>query len=123
MKKIIVILVALILVACSSAGRRIDMKYVSYIKKGVTTEQRILERLGKPYSTITSSSGSRVHTYMHSKSKVKASTFIPVVGLFTGGVNTKSTVLRITIDQQTGLVSDWEYGESDTRGLLNTIKH
>jgi hypothetical protein len=118
MKNTLAFLLTFIIVGCSSYGSKIDRNYATSIKKGVTTETQVVRQIGSPTSIGLSANGQKTLTYMHVASQVKASTFIPIVGLFAGGADTQTTMLIITIDQDTGIVENWTYNQSDSQ--LNT---
>jgi outer membrane protein assembly factor BamE (lipoprotein component of BamABCDE complex) len=118
MKKALALFLTIILVGCASYGSKIDRNYAASIKKGVTTEEQVIKKMGSPMSIGLSANGQKTLTYMHVASQVKASTFIPIVGLFAGGADTQTTMLIITINQATGIVENWTYNQSDSK--LNT---
>jgi outer membrane protein assembly factor BamE (lipoprotein component of BamABCDE complex) len=118
MKKSLLFLLTFIIVGCSSYGSKIDRNYATSIEKGVTTEDQVVKKMGSPSSVGLSADGKKTLTYMHVASQVKASTFIPIVGLFAGGADTQTTMLIITINQDTGIVENWTYNQSDSQ--LNT---
>ena len=61
------------------------------IKEGKTTKQEIKEWLGEPSGISKDKDGNEVWRYSFSnyESKVRATTFIPVVGAFLGGADNK----------------------------------
>jgi len=91
MKKIFIsLLFALSLAGCGSQGVMVSEEKTQEFKEGVTTEQEIRQKLGPP-STVESSKKGKVLIYEGGKLKYKAETFIPVVGIFAGGADTKSS--------------------------------
>jgi hypothetical protein len=85
-----------LLSACASAGTKVDPQTVSSFVKGRTTVAQAEEALGEPNGTSTTTDGSTSLSYTYAHSSVRASTFIPLVGAFVGGTDTKtqSVVLR-----------------------------
>lgn len=114
MKTMIALSFVIALTSCASHGNKIDRNYASTIQKGVTTENDVIAKMGQPTSKGYNSEGHRTLTYLHVSTRTKASTFIPVVGLFTGGADTESTILVINIDSDTGIVKDWNYNQSNS---------
>lgn len=55
-----------------------------------------MAKLGKPQATSTNSDGTEVLTYVSMKSRVKAATFIPVVGMFAGGATASTAAIVFT---------------------------
>lgn len=114
MKNTLALLLTFILVGCASYGNKIDRNYAASIEKGVTTEEQVVKNMGSPTSVGLSANRKKILTYMHVASQAKASTFIPILGLFAGGADTQTTMLIITINQETGIVENWTYNQSDT---------
>jgi outer membrane protein assembly factor BamE (lipoprotein component of BamABCDE complex) len=112
--KIMLVVLAVMISSCVSYGNKIDRDYTNEITKGVTTEAQILQVLGKPISVGQNSSGMKTLTYMHVASQAKAASYVPIVGLFAGGADSQTTMLIITVDASTGVVSDWNYNESNS---------
>ena len=112
--KIMLLVLAVMISSCVSIGNKIDRDYTNEITKGVTTEAQILQVLGKPISVGQNSSGMKTLTYMHVASQAKAASYVPIVGLFAGGADSQTTMLIITVDASTGVVSDWNYNESNS---------
>lgn len=80
--------VALILASCMSGGTRVDAAKVKAFQKGVTTEAEVIAALGKP-NTVSASGSGRTLTYAWFHAQPKASSFIPFVGAFVGGADSR----------------------------------
>ncbi len=121
MLRIIALTTALFISGCASYGNKIDSSYAANIEKGVTTESQVLGALGNPMSVGITPDGKRFAVYMYTYAQAKASSFIPVVGLFAGGSNTETQMLQIWYDEN-GVVSNYTYnnhnGEVKT-GILS----
>ncbi len=91
---------ALVLVGCASAGTKVDPDTVASFVKGQTTVAEAEAALGEPNGSATKPDGSTMLVYSYSRSSVRASTFIPIVGAFVGGADTKtqSVALRFGAD-------------------------
>jgi len=116
-KKILSILVCLSIVGCASYGKKIDANAINKIEKGITTENEVIAMLGNPMSVGVTPDGKRFLMYMYTQSQAKASTFIPIVGAFVGGADTKTQTLQIWVDEN-GVVSTYAY--NNTNSELNT---
>ncbi len=90
--------VALLLIASAAAGKPVTADDAAQFKVGVSTESDVEARLGKPMVTTKSSDGTAVLVYYAGKTQVKAATFIPVVGLFAGGVQSNTAALALVCD-------------------------
>ena len=89
---------ALLLVASAAAGKPVTADDAAQFKVGVATETDVEARLGKPMVSTKSSDGTAVLVYYAGKTHVKAATFIPVVGLFAGGVQSNTAALTFVLD-------------------------
>ncbi len=85
---------------CASAGTKADPNIVASFVRGQTTVADAEAALGEPNASTTASDGSTVLVYTYARSSVRAATFIPLVGGFVGGADTKtqSAVLRFGSD-------------------------
>jgi hypothetical protein len=111
--KILIIVVFFMLAGCGSTGTPIQASTIGSFVKGQTTSSDVVAALGKPQSSTLNSDGSSTLVYMHVNTNVHASTFIPIVGAFTGGATSKAHSVIIEIDSQ-GFVSDWKQTETET---------
>lgn len=100
MKKLAAIVVALTLAGCASSGVRITDEQMSQFKEGQTTQQDVITALGQPTTTMRNADGTTVLMYTYAEARTRGSTFIPIVGAFVGGVDTRSNNVMLTFDQQ-----------------------
>lgn len=117
--KYLILALAIIISGCASYGKKIDSNAVLKIEQGKTTEQEVYALLGKPMSTSIMQDGKKFLMYMHMKSQAKASSFIPVVGVFAGGADTQTDQVQIWLDD--GVVSQISHTMSESEvntGLL-----
>jgi hypothetical protein len=84
-------------IGCASAGRPIAQQNVSKIKTGVTTEADLVRMFGPPNSKSLTSDGKILMMWIYSESQVKGTTFIPIVGAFAGGVDSRTQTLSVLI--------------------------
>lgn len=91
-----IILVSMLTLACASAGVQVKREQVQDFQKGKTTWAEMVQRLGNPTSVAMSSDGTRVATYVYTHVQARASSFIPVVGVFAGGADqhTNTAIFR-----------------------------
>ena len=103
MKKLGLVLIAIVLTACASAGRKVDTAYVDQVKNGVQDEAQIRAWFGEPYSIQDPLQG-------HPSGCVKRWTYEYAEARGFGTV-TYSEKLVIDFDEQ-GLVCDNAYVKS-----------
>jgi len=98
MKDIIIAGILLILLfGCATHGNEQirDQERVSKILPGITTKAEVTELVGKPTEVTFSDDGDETWKYILSKAQMRASSLIPVVGLFTGGADTQTYTLTV----------------------------
>lgn len=122
-KQLTVLVWVLFLVCgCATSGTKIDQSKITQIKEGVTTEQEVLQILGSPQTKTLSSDGKIIMLYLYTKVKNRASNFIPVVNLMTGGMDMQQQMLTVLIGKD-GKVEKYTLNDSTSAinsGLLNT---
>ena len=68
---------------------------ISNIKVGASTKQDVRELFGEPTKVTFISSGEEIWDYMYTRTDIRKTSFIPYVGLFLGGADTKNNTLTI----------------------------
>lgn len=100
MKKIAVFSAALILAGCAASGVKVTDDQLSQFKEGQTTKQEVIAALGQPTTSMRNADGTTLLMYTYSEARTRGSTFIPIVGAFVGGVDTRSNNVMLTFDKQ-----------------------
>lgn len=111
MKSLAFILIALALSACASTGRQVSQAQLSDFKKGETTIDEVVAKLGTPTTTTLSSDGTRSLSYVFSQTQVHAATFIPIVGAFAGGADSQVNVTTLVFNSD-GKLKEFSATES-----------
>lgn len=126
MKKILPLMIfVLLLAACATAGSPSvkDQSRISQIKKNETTQDQIVELFGQPQVKKTKEDGTEVWEYAYVETAVTGATFIPIVGLFAGGANSKVDGIEIEFNRNnlvskyatsTGEVQSQNFGQTQT---------
>ena len=105
-----------ILMGCVNSGNQAlknenQESVKSKLAKGKTTKENVLSQFGEPYSRSTQEDGNEVWTYVMHNTQMSSISFIPVVGLFTGGSDNQSKTLEITFKDNT--VSKWNFSSGN----------
>ncbi|HDX8828935.1 MULTISPECIES: hypothetical protein [Klebsiella] len=110
---------------CSTSGNQnlkneTPQSLQSKIIKNKTTKMELLTKLGEPDTRTTLDDGNEQWRYFMYNNQFNASTFIPVVGLLTGGSQSQSKTLEIDFKGET--VSKWTFSSDNNNtktGILN----
>lgn len=110
---------------CSTSGNQrlkneTSQSLQSKIIKNKTTKSEIITELGEPDTRTTLDSGNEEWTYFMNNNQFDATTFIPVVGLLTGGSKTQARTLEIEFKGET--VSKWTFSENNSRMKTGLIQ-
>lgn len=82
-----------LLCGCVSSGTQIEDSALAQFQKGVTTQADVIRALGPPQNTSNTTNGLHSITYAGLHAQPKASSFIPIVGAFTGGASSRMSVV------------------------------
>ena len=109
--------ITLLLSGCSSTVNQslrneTSQSLQSKIVKNKTTKSEITSALGEPDTRTTLDSGNESWRYFMVNNQINASSFIPIVGLFTGG--SKSRARTLDIDFKGDIVSQWSFSENNS---------
>src|SRR5262249_5770169 len=94
-------------VCCSVAQRRASKFRISKasFKAGKSTYGDVVAALGPPTSTTTSSNGKRSAVYSYAAVQARPQNFIPYIGPFISGYDTKSSAVTFEFDARGVLTS------------------
>lgn len=98
---------SLLLCGCASVGNNYDSRKVADIQPGKTSEADLVKMFGAPEQQGINSSGQTTMQWIYTEATAKGASFIPVVGLFAGGANTKSKSLAVNLTN--GVVCSYNY--------------
>jgi outer membrane protein assembly factor BamE (lipoprotein component of BamABCDE complex) len=104
--KLALTIVFALLGGCFSVGAQVDEQQVETLRKGETTYAQVVQRFGPPTSQTMSSEGGRTAYWTYVQATPRAATFIPIVGAFAGGSDTKSNVVMTRFDSN-GILQDF----------------
>lgn len=119
------IITTLFITGCSTSGNQkikneTAQSLQSKIIKNKTTKSEIVSKLGEPDTKTTLDDGNEQWRYFMSNNQFNAATFIPVVGLFTGGSQTQSKTLDIEFNGQT--VSKWTFSSENNNSKTGILQ-
>jgi hypothetical protein len=103
MKTILVI--SALLTGCVSAGVQVKQEQLAEFKNGITTESEVVQKLGKPTTSMINSDGTKMLGYSFVHAQARASSFIPIVGAFVGGSDSQINSTLFRFDQSGKLIS------------------
>jgi hypothetical protein len=105
MKLLVLLASAMMLAGCVSAGVKVDEKNLAAFEKGKTTYSEILSRLGPPTTSTLMPDGSRMLMYSWVQASARPQNFIPLIGPFVGGADSRSSNVIIWIGTDGTLAS------------------
>jgi len=110
---LICLVVVSFLLGCATYGNKNikDDELISKIQPDITTKEEVKQLIGDPWKVSFTESGEETWDYMLTKSQARASSFIPIVGIFAGGVDTQTYTLTIRIGKD-GIVKGVGKGSS-----------
>jgi hypothetical protein len=89
--KLLVLLAGLVLAGCMSAGVKVDEANLAKFEKGKTTYQQVIAGLGGPTTNTLMPDGRRMLMYTWVDARARPQNFVPLVGAFMGGADTRSS--------------------------------
>ncbi|MBB8882752.1 hypothetical protein FSH36_013865 [Escherichia coli] len=110
---------------CSTSGNQkikneTAQSLQSKIIKDKTTKTELLAQLGEPDTRTTLDSGNEQWRYFMYNNQFNAATFIPIVGLFTGGSQIQSKTLEI--DFKGEVVSKWTFSSENNNSKTGILQ-
>jgi outer membrane protein assembly factor BamE (lipoprotein component of BamABCDE complex) len=113
MKRMLMLAVSTTLLGCATVGREISDAQLATLKKGETTTNQAAAAFGEPTSTTKMSDGRQIMSYSFAYAQARPATFIPIVGIFAGGSDVRSSVVMLTFNKD-GVLQDYTSTQSVT---------
>jgi outer membrane protein assembly factor BamE (lipoprotein component of BamABCDE complex) len=88
----------LALCGCIATGAKVTEDQLTQFHKGSTTIDQVVAALGQPTTSMLLPSGERMIMYTYVQAQTRPATFIPIVGAFAGGADSKSNSAMLTFD-------------------------
>ena len=114
MKLLIVLASLMLLAACVSSGVKVDEANLAKFEAGKTTYAQVLGVLGPPTTNTLMPDGRRMLLYSWVQARARPQNFLPIVGAFVGGSDSRSSnvILWIAKDGtlETYSASQSQYG-------------
>jgi hypothetical protein len=97
MKQLVLMASLTMLAGCMSAGVKVDEKNLAAFEKGKTTYSEVIAGLGQPTTSTLMPDGRRMLMYSWVQARARPQNFIPLVGAFVGGADSRSSSVIIWI--------------------------
>ena len=85
---------------CAASGVQVTEQQAQSFQVGKSTYAEVVGSLGEPTSVNSSSNGNRVATYSYSAMSARPQNFIPYIGPWVGGYDTKSSAVTFVFDNK-----------------------
>jgi hypothetical protein len=99
------------LTACAASGVHVSEAQISNFQKGVTRYEDVVLELGNPTSKTLDSAQNTQIIYVYSEYQTRPETFIPYVGAFVGGADTRTNIASFKFNEA-GLLQDYSFSET-----------
>jgi outer membrane protein assembly factor BamE (lipoprotein component of BamABCDE complex) len=86
---------ALVLAGCAASGIRVTDDQLKTMKPGETTEAQAVAAFGKPTMRMRQADGSVLVLYTYVEVSTRPETFIPIVGAFVGGADSRTNTVTL----------------------------
>jgi hypothetical protein len=86
--------------ACAASGVQVTDQQAQSFQVGKSTYPEVVAALGEPTSLSSSSNGNRIATYSYSAMSARPQNFIPYIGPWVGGYDTKSSAVTFVFDSK-----------------------
>jgi outer membrane protein assembly factor BamE (lipoprotein component of BamABCDE complex) len=121
MKKFVVLAcltISLGLTGCTvQQGAKVESTDISFIQKGQTTKDEVIQKLGKPTSVSVDSGGKETLIWDYYKHTTDAKSFIPFAGLFIGSTQMEGSTFTVFLDKKYR-VTDYQISNSRSEGRV-----
>src|SRR5271170_507965 len=102
---------AILLAGCMSAGVKVDEANLKAFEAGKTTYGDVIASLGAPTTNALMPDGRRMLMYNWVQARARPQNFIPLIGPFVGGADSRSSSVIIWIDSD-GKLANYSASQS-----------
>ena len=114
----VVFLICGFLGACAATGVQVTEQQAQTFQVGKSTYADVVANLGEPTSVTSSSNGNRVAIYSYSAVASRPQNFIPYIGPWISGYDTKSSAVTFVFDR-TGILRETNSTQNNTGAGVN----
>ena len=93
-----------VLSGCATSGKEVTQEQMAQFHRGTTTVQDVIGKLGAPTSSMITADGKRMLMYSFAHVQMRAASMIPIVGIFAGGADMRTSYVTFTFDSSGKLV-------------------
>lgn len=111
MKTLSALVAALLIAGCVSTGREVSQDQLADFKRGETTIDQVIAKLGQPTNSNLSMGGARSISYVFTHAQARPASFIPFIGPLVGGSDARSTAVTFFFDEG-GRLTDYRSSNS-----------
>lgn len=106
MKWLVGAVALLALAGCVAMGVQVTESQLKSFERGKSTVGQVVSSLGQPTSSTLSADGTRMLMYMYTEAQARPESFIPYVGAFIGGSDSRSNMVMMRFDAS-GVLIDY----------------
>ncbi|MBQ0746055.1 MAG: hypothetical protein KBT73_05825 [Marinobacter sp.] len=112
---LLIIVLALITGCAHQNGVQVSRDEANKIIIGKTSKSEVIELLGQPNGSMLGASEGSTESFWYNGAEAKANPalYIPIVGMFFGGIDSKGSSLIISFDEK-GVVTERFYSEMNS---------
>ena len=85
------VVIGVALAGCVSMGKEVTQDQLAGFKKGQTTPDQVIARLGQPTSKSIAGDGSQSMSYVFAHAQARPASFIPIIGPLVGGTDSRGS--------------------------------
>ena len=98
------LLLSVALAGCASTGVNVSEDQVSQVTKGETTRSEVVSALGNPTTVMRQADGTTMVIYNYVEARARPESYIPFVGAFIGGADSRSSMVTLRFDEDDRLI-------------------
>lgn len=92
------IFLALFIAGCMTIGKEVTPDQLAGFKKGETTINEVVTKLGSPTFSSVTASGQRTLSYTFAHAQARPGSFVPIIGPLIGGADTRGSSVVFIFD-------------------------